>query len=271
MGFSRPRHHIQPVEERIPSHRRLEPSNLSSLMIITFTSGKGGVAKSTGALATCGLLARHFRVALVDLDPDAYATTMGLGQSQSSDPLICAPVRITHSLLERGELWLYRGGDAIDNANEAAVSAHIARCLGVADIIVVDTPPDRRRATVLAALRAASVVVIPVIPEFQSLAGLEKLLDSYRMLGIAAPVRALLSRWEAKTVLAQDVQRDLVSAHPGTAISAAIPKDQRAAEAPAAGLPVTLYAPRSAASLAYRTAVHEIAATGGIRIPKEAL
>ncbi|HEY0970149.1 MAG TPA: ParA family protein [Gemmatimonadales bacterium] len=240
-------------------------------MIITFCSGKGGVAKSTSALATCGLLARRYRVAIVDLDPDAYATTMGLGHPPSPDPLTSAPVRIIHPLLNRGELWLYRGGDTMDDASEAAVAAHVARCAAVADIVVVDTPPDRRRSTVITALRAASVVVIPVISEFQSLAGMEKLMDSCRTLGLTAPVRALMSRWEAKTLLAQDVHRDLVTAHPGTAISVAIPKDQRAAEAPAAGLPVTLYAPRSPASLAYRTAIYEIAATGGIRIPQEAL
>ena len=49
-------------------------------MLITFSSGKGGVGKSTGALAVAAALARRHTVAFVDLDPDAYATTMGLGQ-----------------------------------------------------------------------------------------------------------------------------------------------------------------------------------------------
>lgn len=237
-------------------------------MIVSFVSGKGGVAKTCGALAVAGLLAARYRVAVVDLDPDAFATTMGLGQSASHDPLASPPVRIAHPRLAQGELLLYTGGDAIDGASEHAVATQLARCAAGADFVVVDTPPDRRRPTVTAALRAADVVVIPVLPEYQALAGLEKIVDSCRALGVSPPVRALLSRWEARTVLAQDVHRELVASHPGAALSVAIPKDQRAAEAPAAGLPVTLFAPRSAASRAYVTATYEITATGGVRIPK---
>lgn len=240
-------------------------------MILTFASGKGGVTKSTSALATAGLLARHYRVAFADLDPDCYATTMGLGQPAHGDPLSAPAMPIAHPLLGGGQLLLFPGGDAIDGASEAAITAHLARCAAAADIVVVDTPPDRRRPTVLAALRSASVVIIPVVPEFQALAGMQKLLETCRSLGVAAPVRALLSRWEPRTLLAQDVQRELVSAYPGAALSVAIPRDQRAAEAPAVGLPVTLCAPRSPSAVAYRTAVYELAATGGVRIPKEAV
>ena len=240
-------------------------------MIITFSTSKGGGVKTTGAVAAAGLLAQHYRVAVADFDPDAYTTVMGLGQSASHDPLTADPIRITHPLIERGELWLHPGGDAIDTASEAELAAHLALCAAPVDFLIVDTPPDRRRPTVIAALRAADIVVIPVVPEYQGLAGLEKLMDTCRALGIRAKVRALRSRWEANTVLARDVERDLVTSHPDKVISVAVPKDQRAAEAPAAGLPVTLYAPRCPASLAYRTAVHEIAATGGVHIPRGAI
>lgn len=240
-------------------------------MIITFASGKGGVAKSTSALATAGLLARSYRVAFVDLDPDCYATTMGLGQSVQADPLAAPALPIVHPLLTGGQLLLHAGGEAIDTASEAAIVAHLEHCAAAVDIVVVDTPPDRRRPTVLAALRAATVVLVPIMPEYQALAGLEKLFETCRSLGTTAPVRALLSRWEPRTLLAQDVQRDLVSAYPGATLSMAIPRDQRAAEAPAVGLPVTLCSPRSPSALAFRTAVHELVATGGVRIPKEAL
>jgi chromosome partitioning protein len=255
------------------ARRRLRFTFNNSIMscIITFASGKGGVAKSTGSLATAGLLARSFRVGFVDLDPDAYSTTMGLSQRAHDDPLSAQCASIQHALITSGRLMLFPGGGAMDSATELDVKAHIARCAAQVDFLVIDTPPDRRRPTVHAALRAASVIVIPVMPEFQALAGLEKLLETCRHLGVTAPVRAILSRWNGQTVLARDVLRDLVTAHPGVALSTIIPRDQRAAEAPAAGLPVTLYAPRSPSALAYRTAVYEIAATGGVRIPKEAL
>jgi hypothetical protein len=59
--------------------------------------------------------------------------------------------------------------------------------------------------------------------------------------------------------------------HPGILVPVAVPRDQRAAEAPAAGVPVTLLAPRSRASVAYSTAAYDIAASAGIRIPKGAI
>lgn len=155
------------------------------------------------------------------------------------------------------------------DASEDAVAAHLARCAASADILFVDTPPNCRHPAVRAALRAATVVVAPVLPEFQALAGMEKLLATCQSLDVKAPVRALFSRWEASTVLARDVHRELVTAHPGMALSTTVPKDQRAAEAPAAGLPVTLYAPHSPSAVAYRAALYEIAATGGLRLPKE--
>lgn len=238
-------------------------------MILTFASGKGGIGKSSGALAAAALLARGYRVAFCDLDPDAYATVMGLGQTAHASPLAAHPLPIAHPLLPDGKLLLFPGGDSIADADELAVGAHLARCAAHADIVVVDTPPNRRSPAVAAALRMATVVVIPVVGEYQALAGMQKLMDSMRAFGATAAVRALLSRWEAQTVLARDVHRDLVTSYPGVALSAAIPRDQRVAEAPAAGLPVTLYAPRSAAAEAYRTATREIAATGGLRIAKE--
>jgi chromosome partitioning protein len=241
------------------------------MLCVTLASGKGGACKSTSALAVAGILAQHYRVGLLDLDPEAFATTMGLGQAEAADPLSAEPIVIKHPLLARGTLTLFPGGEPIDQATRAQIAAHIQRARRAVDILIIDTPPDRRRPTVLEALRAASVVVVPLPAEFQMLSGLEKLRATAEAVGSTAPIRALLSRWEPKTLLAQDVQRAMVTRFPGMAISAAIPKDQRAAEAPAAGLPVTLYAPRSAASAAFRIATCEIAASGGLRIPKEFL
>ena len=205
------------------------------MIIIVSASQKGGVTKSTHALAGCALLAQRHRVALLDLDPEAYATTLGLGQQKSANPLHAAPRRIEYSQLNGGELWLFAGGDAIDIASEAAIRAHIARAAVVADVVIIDTPPNGRSAAVAAALRAATIIVAPVIPEFQSLLGLQRLMATAHSLGVQAPVRALLSRWESRTVLAQDVHQQLVSAHPGLILSSIVPRDQRAAESMAAG------------------------------------
>lgn len=237
-------------------------------MTLTWAIRKGGSGKTTGALAVAAWLAQRFRVLVVDLDPDAFATTMGLGQSVHPDPLAASAIPIPHRDSKVGHLMLLPGGEAIDRASQSDIEAHIQRASNLADIVVVDTPPDGRRPTVLGALVKATVTIVPVIPDYQSLAGLEKLLQTSASLGLSTPVKALRSRWEPRTLLAQDVEHDLVTTRPGMALTTFVPKDQRAAESPAAGVPLPMYAKQSAASLAYRLAAIEISAIAGQPIPR---
>lgn len=239
-------------------------------MIITIASQKGGVTKSTGALAIATLLAQRFRVGFLDADPEAFATTMGLAHTAAVSPLDDAPHRIAHPFAN-GELLLFAGGESIGFADERSVHRHIVRVAQAVDIVVIDTPPNGRSAAVVASLRAADIIVAPVTPEFQSTAGMQRVLATARRLNAAVPVRALLSRWEARTRLAQDVHQQLVASSPGVTLSSVVPRDQRAAEAMAAGCPVPLYAQRCAATAAYRTATYEIAALAGLHIPQGAI
>lgn len=241
------------------------------MTIITIASQKGGVTKSTGALALAALLAQRFRVSFVDLDAEAFATTMGLAEDASAAPLADGPHRIAHPAFSGGELLVFAGGGPIGAADEGSIRRHIARAAQAADVVIIDTPPDGRSAAVVAAVRAAHVILAPVTPEFQSVAGMQRLLATAGRLNASAPVRALLSRWEGRTRLAQDLHQQLVATSPGLTVSSIIPRDQRAAEAMAAGCPVPLYARRCAASAAYRTATYEIAALAGLHIPHGAL
>ena len=242
-------------------------------IVLTIASRKGGVTKTSSALTLAALLALRLRVIVVDLDEEAYATTLGLGQEKAHEPLIADPVRIAHRSLAAagGELLLLAGGDAIGAASEQEVARHLARAATLADVVIVDTPPNGRSGALTAALRAASAIVVPMTPDFPSLQGAERLIASARTLGVRAPVRTLLSRWEPRTVLAQDVHRQLVTAQPGLVLSAVIPKDQRMAEAMAAGCPVPLYARRAPAVAAFRTATYEVAALAGLSIPVGAI
>lgn len=240
-------------------------------MIITCASQKGGVCKTTAALAVAALLAHRHRVAFIDLDKEGFATTMGLGRPVAPDPLSDEPHAIRHTASGGGELLLFASGISIGLAHEQILTRHIARAARVADIVVIDTPPDGRSPAVAAALRAASLVLAPVIPEFQSVAGMQRLAATAASLQVRAPIRVLLSRWEARTRLAQDVHQQLVAANPGLTLSSVVPRDQRAAEAMAAACPLPIYAPRSAASAAYRTAVYELAALTGLHIPQGAI
>jgi cellulose biosynthesis protein BcsQ len=240
-------------------------------VVITSASNKGGVTKTSNALAIAALLAFYFRVAIIDLDKEAFATTMGLGQLLAADPLNDAPVIVPTGTKRAGELLLFAGSAALGCADEAALSRHIVRATEVADIVVIDTPPDGSSPAVRAATRAASVVVVPVLPDFAAMAGMQRLLATASELNPQVPVRALLSRWEARTRIAQDVHQQIVASNPGITLSSVVPRDQRAVEAMAAGCPLPVYAKRSPASAAYRTATYEIAALAGLSIPQGVL
>ena len=227
--------------------------------MIVFANGKGGVGKSSSALAVAASIARRAHVVVVDLDPEGFATVMGLGQRLSRDPFNSTPVGISHrALAGAGSLRLIPSSTELHLLSEEAIHRRLEYAASVADIVVVDTPPNRRAAAVQAALRGATTVVVPIIPEFQALAGWYRIFEAARSLGLSVPMRALLCRWEPRTTLASEVHRELITRHPGAVLSAVVPRDQRAAEASAKGLPVNLYSPRCRASRAYELAALEL-------------
>lgn len=227
--------------------------------MIVFANGKGGVAKTSSALAVAASVARRHHVVVVDLDPDGFATAMGLGQRLAHDPFISTSVAISHPLLSGpGSLRLVPSSSRLHLLSEGAILRRLDYARSLADIVVVDTPPDRRSAAVQAALRAATTIVVPIIPEFQALAGWYRITETAESLGTPAARRALLCRWESRTTLASDVRLELDTHHPGVALSAVVPRDQRAAEASAKGLPVNLFAPSCRAARAYDLAALEL-------------
>jgi chromosome partitioning protein len=239
--------------------------------IIAFGSGKGGVGRTSASVNISALMAERYGVGLLDLDPDAYATTMGLGQPPAADPLSAPGIPITHPRNRSVRFTLWAGGEALDSASESEMAEHVARCAAAVDVLVIDTPPARRSPTVRAALHAASVIVVPVLADFQAFSGYEKILSTCAEVGVSAPVRVLFTRWDQRTRLAADVQQQLGACHPGAAVSMPIPRDQRVPEAAARGVPAPWFAPSSRAVTAMRTALYEIAGSGGLQIPRGAI
>jgi chromosome partitioning protein len=228
--------------------------------IISLASAKGGTGKTTAALAFASSLASLFsvrRVALVDLDPEGYATTMGLGRDLVADPIHAEPAVV--AIAPSRDALLFPAGQSIAHASESQVAQHIQRAASAADIVVIDTPPTRTSASVRAALRAATIVVTPVLPELQSYAGFTRVLADSEAMGISAPVVALFSRWEARTVVARDIYTLMLAKQAQRKLHPIVPRDQRVVESMVRATPVSLFAPKSPASDAYRLAAIELA------------
>jgi len=240
-----------------------------SARVVAVANQKGGVGKTTTAVNLAACLAEAGeRCLLVDLDPQANATS-GLGRRANGHstidlldgvPLVelavpgpvanlelvpakaeLAATTVQLSALEGGERYL---SDALD---EDATERY--------GFVFLDCPPSFGPLTVNA-LAAADCVVVPVQAEYYALEGLSQLLGSIDLvkrrlnprLGVAG---ILLTMVDARTRLAEEVERELRTHFGNLVFTQTVPRSVRLAEAPSHGLPAIAYDRRSAGAEAY--------------------
>jgi len=237
--------------------------------VVAVANQKGGVGKTTTAVNLAACLAEAGeRCLLIDLDPQANATS-GLGTRPNGhstlDLLDGAPLR------ELVRPSAFTNLDLIPAKQElAAATVHLSALEGgeryLADalspeatdgygFVFLDCPPAFGPLTVNA-LAAAGSVIVPVQAEYYALEGLSQLLGSIDLvkrrlnprLGIAG---ILLTMVDARTRLAEEVERELRTHFGDLVFVQTVPRSVRLAEAPSHGLPAIAYDPRSAGSQAY--------------------
>jgi chromosome partitioning protein len=255
---------------------------------IAIINQKGGVGKTTtavnlaAALAECGQ-----RVCVLDLDPQAHATThLGVepdGKSSSMyDVLVNSRplAEVRRKVSER--LWL-AGSDINLAAAEVELAGVVGREVilrdlllqdeGAFDFVFMDCAPSLGVLT-LNALSAASEVFIPLQPHFLALHGMGKLLETTSLvakrINPALKVTAIiLCLYESSTRLAQEVVNDLqeyLDKSRGAAIPWAkarilktkIRRNIKLAECPSFGQSIFAYAPNCPGAVDYRTLAQEV-------------
>src|SRR5437762_7733050 len=195
---------------------------------IAIINQKGGVGKTTTAVNLAAALARAGqRVCVLDLDPQAHATTH-LGASPDGKSASMYDVLIHNKPLAEvrrkldERLWLVSS-----DINLAAAEVELAGVVGrevilrdlllqeegAFDFVLMDCAPSLGVLT-LNALAAANEVFIPLQPHFLALHGLRKLFETTALVGKrinpALKVTGIvLSLYEASTRLAQEVVQDL--------------------------------------------------------------
>jgi chromosome partitioning protein len=195
---------------------------------IAIINQKGGVGKTTTAVNLAAALARAGqRVCVLDLDPQAHATThLGIepdGQAPSMyDVLIDSkPLAEVRKEVEE-RLWL-AGSDINLAAAEVELAGVVGREVilrdllqaedGQFDFVLMDCAPSLGVLT-LNALAAANEVFIPLQPHFLALHGMGKLLETTALVskrinpGLSV-TGIIMCMYESSTKLAQEVQRDL--------------------------------------------------------------
>src|SRR6516165_5312817 len=195
---------------------------------IAIINQKGGVGKTTTAVNLAAALAESGqRVCVLDLDPQAHATThLGI-EPDGKSPSMYDVLIDTRPLAEvrrkvQDNLWV-AGSDINLAAAEVELAGVVGREVilrdlllqdeGAFDFVFMDCAPSLGVLT-LNALAAANEVFIPLQPHFLALHGMGKLLETTALvakrINPALKVTGIvLCLYESSTRLAQEVVNDL--------------------------------------------------------------
>ena len=249
--------------------------------VYAIANQKGGVGKTTTAvnLAACVAEAGYDSL-LVDIDPQCNATLgLGIGKDApltvydvlmgtSSMDEVIAPTTIEH-------LWIVPAGPDLAGAtvelprisgSETRLREALEPIRGRFAFTLLDCPPSLGPLTVNA-LVAADRVIVPVQAEYFALEGLAGLLDTLSLIQRELNPRLtvagmLLTMYDSRTRLAQDVEREVREHFPELVFDTVIPRNVRVGEAPSFGKPVIHHDPHCPGADAYFELAKEVAARG---------
>lgn len=249
--------------------------------VYAIANQKGGVGKTTTAVNLAACIAEAgYESLLVDIDPQCNAT-VGLGLPKTNDPsvydLLSGEATLDEIVLETAipHLWVAPASPDLAGANVelprlANSDVRLRNSLaGVREryaFTLLDCPPSLGPLTVNA-LVAADAVIVPVQAEYFALEGLAGLLDTLKLiqrelnphLAIAGMV---LTMFDSRTRLAQDVEHEIRTHFPELVFDTVIPRNVRISESPSFGKPVIHHDPHSAGAGAYFELAKEVAARG---------
>jgi chromosome partitioning protein len=249
------------------------------MRIIAIANQKGGVGKTTTAVnLSVALAEKRFRILLIDLDPQANATSsLGmqeiegesiygplLGESSIADNVL--PTRIHRLFLVPADIDL--AGAEVEIAR---MSDHLTRLAGALsvlrsdetfDFILVDCPPSLG-ILMTNALAAADEILTPIQCEYFALEGLVKIVrvvEQVRDSGANDRVEIggiVMTMFDSRTNLSAQVVTE-VRQHFGERVyQTVIPRTVRLSEAPSFGKSILEYDPSGTGANAYRALARE--------------
>ncbi len=238
--------------------------------VIAVTNQKGGVGKTTSCInLAASLVKTRRRVLLIDLDPQANATT-GSGIQRNQVEHSIYDVLLNEKTLE--DVWHTTESGFMLVPSESGLAGiqaelndadqrdqrlknALTTIRSQFDYILIDCPPALNVLTINA-LVAADSVLIPVQCEYYALEGISGLLETIGRIrqsyNPALVIEGLLrTMFDGRNSLANEVSDQLHEHFGDKVFRTLIPRNVRLAEAPSYGKAVIEYDPTCAGSQAY--------------------
>ena len=250
---------------------------------------KGGVGKTTSTVNVGAALAMGgLRTLIIDLDPQGNASTaFGIARDevQGMYEVITKDLPIRDAALKVPgfpHLEIIPATQSLANAEvelvpmvarelrlKKALVNYLTECANRGerfDYVIIDCPPSLGLLTINA-LVAADELMIPIQCEYYSLEGLTLLLHTVSLIQehLNPNIKLttiLLTMFDGRTRLANDVADEVRKHYPQQLIDVPIPRAVRVSEAPSYGQTVMTYDPSSNGAEAYGLVAREIAKRG---------
>jgi len=261
-------------------------SSMSSL-VFTIANQKGGVGKTTTAVNLAAALAeKKIHTLLVDLDPQANATS-AVGVEKQEGRSLYGPLRGEGSALEMITPTAYEHLALIPSEEDlAAAEIEIAqsenylgklravlepvRAAGGHRVIIIDCPPSMGMLS-MNSLAAADYLLIALQCEYMALEGLGQILrnvERIKSAGLNGSLElggVIMTMFDVRTNLSRQVVDEVKQHLPDKIFDTVIPRTIRLSEAPSFGKTIFAYDPLSPGASAYRNLAKEVIARFGLK------
>lgn len=246
--------------------------------IIAIANQKGGVGKTTTAINLSACLAeKGQKVLVVDLDPQGN-TTSGLGVDKNElentiYELIRGECELKECMIQQQfeNLSILPANRNLAGAELELISQENMQYIVKEkldsikvdyDFIIIDCPPALGMLTVNS-MTAADTVLVPIQCEFYALDGLSQLIYTIDLIQKSLNPDLIIegvvfTMYDARTNLSLQVVENVRENLQQNIYETVIPRNVRLAEAPSYGMPINLYASRSAGAESYRKLADEV-------------